>query len=114
FFLQAEDGIRGFHVTGVQTCALPISLINRPSGLASRSPRGRNGDRPRDGRHGGGMTAVLTPSTAYGLLLNGASHVHLRNPGRLHTVLQRSLDPLVDGALVFLHLRAKHLLPHVE
>src|SRR5690606_40585451 len=22
----AEDGIRGFHVTGVQTCALPISL----------------------------------------------------------------------------------------
>src|SRR5690606_41072705 len=26
FFLQAEDGIRDFHVTGVQTCALPISL----------------------------------------------------------------------------------------
>src|SRR5690606_41039705 len=24
---QAEDGIRDFHVTGVQTCALPISLI---------------------------------------------------------------------------------------
>src|SRR5690606_39607177 len=23
---QAEDGIRGFHVTGVQTCALPIFL----------------------------------------------------------------------------------------
>src|SRR6266511_979448 len=26
FFFQAEDGIRDFHVTGVQTCALPISL----------------------------------------------------------------------------------------
>src|SRR5690606_39952914 len=25
FFFQAEDGIRVFHVTGVQTCALPIS-----------------------------------------------------------------------------------------
>src|SRR6266511_4159835 len=25
FFFQAEDGIRYFHVTGVQTCALPIS-----------------------------------------------------------------------------------------
>src|SRR5690606_39384614 len=25
FFVQAEDGIRDFHVTGVQTCALPIS-----------------------------------------------------------------------------------------
>src|SRR5439155_10712161 len=25
FFFQAEDAIRGGHVTGVQTCALPIS-----------------------------------------------------------------------------------------
>src|SRR6266511_5126491 len=25
FFFQAEDGIRDFHETGVQTCALPIS-----------------------------------------------------------------------------------------
>src|SRR5690606_41114393 len=24
FFFQAEDGIRDFHVTGVQTCTLPI------------------------------------------------------------------------------------------
>src|SRR5690606_40128112 len=24
FYFQAEDGIRDFHVTGVQTCALPI------------------------------------------------------------------------------------------
>src|SRR5207253_6397785 len=28
FFFQAEDGIRDGHVTGVQTCALPISLIS--------------------------------------------------------------------------------------
>src|SRR5690606_39928771 len=27
FFFQAEDGIRDFHVTGVQTCALPISFF---------------------------------------------------------------------------------------
>src|SRR6266511_5760360 len=27
FFFQAEDGIRDFHVTGVQTCALPISYV---------------------------------------------------------------------------------------
>src|SRR5690625_5724552 len=26
FFFQAEDGIRDGHVTGVQTCALPIML----------------------------------------------------------------------------------------
>src|SRR5439155_3749969 len=29
FFFQAEDGIRDGHVTGVQTCALPISLFNK-------------------------------------------------------------------------------------
>src|SRR5690606_4623663 len=27
-FFQAEDGIRDFHVTGVQTCALPIPIMN--------------------------------------------------------------------------------------
>src|SRR5690606_40754689 len=32
-FFQAEDGIRDFHVTGVQTCALPISASG-PSGVA--------------------------------------------------------------------------------
>src|SRR3712207_7898840 len=28
FFFQAEDGIRDIGVTGVQTCALPISILN--------------------------------------------------------------------------------------
>src|SRR5205807_7886302 len=28
FFFQAEDGIRDYKVTGVQTCALPISSIS--------------------------------------------------------------------------------------
>src|SRR2546430_12420129 len=33
FFFQAEDGIRDLTVTGVQTCALPISDENRaPAG----------------------------------------------------------------------------------
>src|SRR6266566_5997023 len=27
FFFQAEDGIRDYKVTGVQTCALPILLV---------------------------------------------------------------------------------------
>src|SRR5690606_40085753 len=30
FFFQAEDGIRDFHVTGVQTCALPICSKREP------------------------------------------------------------------------------------
>src|SRR5260370_3377872 len=32
FFFQAEDGIRDSSVTGVQTCALPISLLAIPLG----------------------------------------------------------------------------------
>src|SRR5207253_3773658 len=28
FFFQAEDGIRDGHVTGVQTCALPILVLS--------------------------------------------------------------------------------------
>src|SRR5689334_24878665 len=31
FFFQAEDGIRDGTVTGVQTCALPILLLDEPS-----------------------------------------------------------------------------------
>src|SRR5438270_1328100 len=33
FFFQAEDGIRGLTVTGVQTCALPICIIVAPPAL---------------------------------------------------------------------------------
>src|SRR5690606_9290060 len=36
FFFQAEDGIRDFHVTGVQTCALPISIFPTPA-IGSRT-----------------------------------------------------------------------------
>src|SRR5439155_17356400 len=40
FFFQAEDGIRDGHVTGVQTCALPIfsvSNLGTPLRLGARS-----------------------------------------------------------------------------
>src|SRR5690606_39504543 len=33
-FFQAEDGIRDFHVTGVQTCALPILMVLATSAAA--------------------------------------------------------------------------------
>src|SRR5438270_9777390 len=46
FFFQAEDGIRDLTVTGVQTCALPISPGQSPIRLANRrlsALRGRIG-----------------------------------------------------------------------
>src|SRR5690606_20186643 len=39
FFFQAEDGIRDFHVTGVQTCALPIYVDANFRTLAQREGR---------------------------------------------------------------------------
>src|SRR6266702_1802139 len=36
FFFQAEDGIRDGHVTGVQTCALPISRATSTSTTRTR------------------------------------------------------------------------------
>src|SRR5262249_58871257 len=36
FFFQAEDGIRDWSVTGVQTCALPISdLVHAANGVVA-------------------------------------------------------------------------------
>src|SRR2546426_10525582 len=47
FFFQAEDGIRDYKVTGVQTCALPISPPTRQGGAPGpRRGRAPNGDLP--------------------------------------------------------------------
>src|SRR5688500_20313027 len=61
FFLQAVDGIRDYKVTGVQTCALPISRIRGESRRqlhdALRLPqsqlagRARHPCRPRQQHH---------------------------------------------------------------
>src|SRR5699024_12102620 len=43
FFFQAEDGIRDRNVTGVQTCALPISFRTCPSVSPDRVAFGATG-----------------------------------------------------------------------
>src|SRR5690625_6610172 len=40
-FFQAEDGILDGHVTGVQTCALPISIKKHPENKAHISGLGQ-------------------------------------------------------------------------
>src|SRR5215813_8724986 len=77
FFFQAEDGIRDADVTGVQTCALPISSslpprTGRGSAVGARrrdgpflaTPpawTGRIGVWSRGGRHGGGRRHAVRP-----------------------------------------------------
>src|SRR5207237_3321627 len=50
FFFQAEDGIRDSSVTGVQTCALPISTRRRPGIPPAPSSACRVPDRWRNRR----------------------------------------------------------------
>src|SRR5256885_8800306 len=45
FFFQAEDGIRDYKVTGVQTCALPISARGRR--VAAKRTHAASGEQVR-------------------------------------------------------------------
>src|SRR5688572_31408856 len=55
FFFQAEDGIRDLTVTGVQTCALPISRaggsVRHPPGGGRRQQQRFNYQRSNQLRH---------------------------------------------------------------
>src|SRR6266850_7069858 len=56
FFFQAEDGIRDYKVTGVQTCALPISppgIRERTRWMLRTNSRGFPGPEIADGPHPG-------------------------------------------------------------
>src|SRR5205823_7314050 len=72
FFFQAEDGIRGKLVTGVQTCALPICRVlderRRPRAPARRARLGGlraqpelARDRPQRGDHVRDVVVELEP-----------------------------------------------------
>src|SRR3989442_11965999 len=60
FFFQAEDGIRDADVTGVQTCALPISLpdwnANQPGATCTIRPSVDTRLLPRSGRQAPRLT----------------------------------------------------------
>src|SRR5687767_15959802 len=62
FFFQAEDGIRDKLVTGVQTCALPISkliqIITRVESEAQALGLDIRGTQPSPGNIRGGLTTI--------------------------------------------------------
>src|SRR5437660_8456086 len=57
FFFQAEDGIRDGHVTGVQTCALPISRVHIEQ--AGKLGLGDNTELIRVVRYHDGLLSIL-------------------------------------------------------
>ena len=69
FFFQAEDGIRDTHVTGVQTCALPICIMTdiHDSCVAAAEEYGRPGDYVL-GANAAGFTRVADVMIAHGIV----------------------------------------------
>src|SRR5207249_5989808 len=70
FFFQAEDGIRDRNVTGVQTCALPISKGLRVAAVYGGAPLSAQAKRARD------------------------AHILVATPGRLQDLVERRLVSL--------------------
>src|SRR3712207_8411288 len=91
FFFQAEDGIRDIGVTGVQTCALPISLptariratVGHEPERAGLDPTGagRPGRCSEDDQRGRAARADLEPARRYYLPGGGATSAAAACPG---------------------------------
>src|SRR3712207_3658398 len=123
FFFQAEDGIRDIGVTGVQTCALPISegvtriIAGTAGGRRLRVPPSGvrpTGDRAREGLfnslstltdlEGAAVLDLYAGSGALGLeaLSRGAAQVvFVENGPRVLPVLRANIDAVgLPGARV--------------
>src|SRR6202044_2516205 len=133
FFFQAEDGIRDFHVTGVQTCALPILNAALGRSLRARAWKWKSKWSYADGLvdPDSGTQAALA---AYGLTARSYSASSLQQfaacPYRflLHAIHQlrprktpaalEQMDPLTRGGLfhavqrdLYMELQREGLLP---
>src|SRR2546429_6407174 len=64
FFFQAEDGIRDVAVTGVQTCALPISLLAGQIFDESGGPVRHARITLYQENHAGGLNRIMPVGTA--------------------------------------------------
>src|SRR5256886_15400103 len=86
FFFQAEDGIRDLTVTGVQTCALPIS--EKPTVATTTTRVGARGGnraprRPREREEGPAARAPSPRSRSYPTpSASACSHRDWWNPDR--------------------------------
>src|SRR5256886_11742551 len=81
FFFQAEDGIRDLTVTGVQTCALPISSfedLGLPLVLGALADSAR-GLLLVTGPTGSGKTTTLAALIDH---INAKKYVHIRSEER--------------------------------
>src|SRR5258706_15675481 len=94
FFFQAEDGIRDWSVTGVQTCALPISPIDWEFVNGSPTFKGM----PRSGQYREASAAQREGPFRRELALRKSSLGIIRIP-ILQLHLQSQGGPLENGSV---------------
>src|ERR1039457_6914918 len=89
FFFQAEDGIRDYKVTGVQTCALPISVTLAARLAAVPATSAAHGSQPGHGYPGHGADAGVRPARRRG---NGSRRSLRPDAGAGHRAAFRAGD----------------------
>src|SRR5258708_12384835 len=99
FFFQAEDGIRDDLVTGVQTCALPISSPRRCAPRASRRTTGRESWKP-SARNAGVMKRCRSRRVSMASHRNAPRPASLHHRSEEHTSELQSPDHLVCRLLL--------------
>src|SRR5437016_14024842 len=98
FFFQAEDGIRDWSVTGVQTCALPIcSPILRAPGSYIQWINAHLGFNPRSQANSDALSDFVVADLqescpALRSALNRGELKPRKNPAVQTTVAERSID----------------------
>src|SRR5215510_15212365 len=90
FFFQAEDGIRDGHVTGVQTCALPILRTMAVGwGCAQLSPEASL----TVFRRGGGHTRSEERRVGKSVDLGGRRIIKKKNKKKTHHKKEQQKNP---------------------
>src|SRR5689334_23511543 len=105
FFFQAQDGIRAGTVTGVQTCALPISHVERLAGAIDKLdrfldpviavPAGDGKYWSPNGYHRLGAMTQLGAKSIVALVVPEAEVAHrilLLNTEKAHNLRERALE----------------------
>src|SRR5205807_2806657 len=117
FFFQAEDGIRDYKVTGVQTCALPIScgagLICSATArfVCVRSQASRSSEMPMKRKVGAGLLLLASLHSAASVNLpfgswSRASDGPILSPQGLGWESAGTFNPAVlfhDGKFIMLY-----------
>src|SRR5690625_226564 len=107
FFFQAEDGIRDGHVTGVQTCALPIyekKISEAIDFLNLDELEGRYLDQLSGGqRHRAYVAMVLAQDTEYVLLDEPLNNLDMQHSVQMMRRLKDAARDLGRTIVVVLH-----------